>query len=160
MAIKSPMPVMIAGEERFEQATIPAQARLQALGHLEQDALFAAFRSSSIYVAASRYEPFGLAPLEAALCGCALVVRDVPSLREVWGEAAGYFQDAEGLERLLTFLAEDRAALRQAQIAAMARARRYTAEAMAEAYSEIYRGLMFGWKRQTRQDEEYVSYAA
>ena len=68
---------------------------------LSEDAVFAAFRSSSIYVAASRYEPFGLAALEAALCGCAIVARDIPSLREVWGEAAVYFRDAEGLERLL-----------------------------------------------------------
>jgi len=159
--VKAPMPVMIAGEETFERSTTPAQARLQALGTLDEKALFAAFRSSSIYIAASRYEPFGLAPLEAALCGCAVVARDIPSLREVWGDAAVYFRDAEGLQRLLELLAEDRTALRQAQLAAMERARRYTAEDMASAYLEIYQELMRRSHAHSRSDdEEYISHAA
>jgi glycosyltransferase involved in cell wall biosynthesis len=161
LQVKSPIPVMIAGEERFERAATPAQSRLQALGMLDDDALFAAFRSSSIYIAASRYEPFGLAAVEAALCGCAVVARDICSLREVWGDAAVYFRDAEGLERLLAFLAEDRAALRQAQIAAREHARRYTAETMADSYAEIYRGLRRGsGMRRSSGDEEYVAHAA
>src|SRR5947209_17094003 len=96
---------------------------------------------SSVYLCLSNYEPFGLAPLEAALCGCAVVARDIPSLREVWGEAAAYFREAEELQRLLGFMAEDPAVLRQAQIAAMERARRYTAEAMAAGYFRIYDGV-------------------
>ena len=40
---------------------------------------------AAIYIATSRYEPFGLAPLEAALSRCALVANDIPSLRELWG---------------------------------------------------------------------------
>ena len=32
----------------------------------------------------ARYEPFGLSILEAALSGCALVLGDLPSLRELW----------------------------------------------------------------------------
>ena len=158
--VKAPMPVMIAGEESFDRAAAPARARLQALGVLDENALFAAFRSSSIYIAASRYEPFGLAALEAALCGCAVVARDIPSLREVWGEAAVYFQDAEGLERLLALLAESPVTLRQAQIAAMERARHYSAQAMADAYVEIYRGLLRGWGESSSRDEEYLSHAA
>lgn len=158
--VKSPMPVMIAGEKSFDGASAPARARLQALGMLDENALFAAFRGSSIYIAASRYEPFGLAALEAAQCGCAIVARDIPSLREVWGEAAVYFQDAEGLERLLALLAESPATLRQAQIAAMERARHYSASAMAEAYMKIYRGLLRGSRESGNRDEEYLSHAA
>jgi len=160
MRVNAPMPVMIAGEESFDRAAATPRARLQALGVLDESALFATFRSSSIYIAASRYEPFGLAPLEAALCGCAVVARNIPSLREVWGVAAVYFQDAEELERLLAFLAESPAALRQAQIAAMARARQYSATAMAEAYVEIYRGLLQGCAESGSRDEEYLSHAA
>jgi glycosyltransferase involved in cell wall biosynthesis len=161
MRIKSPMPVMIAGEESFGGSAAPPQSRLQALGMLNEGALFAAFRSSSIYIAASRYEPFGLAPLEAALCGCAVVARDIPSLREVWGDAAVYFRDAEGLERLLGFLAQDPAALRQAQIAAMEHARRYTAERMAAEYVAIYSDLLSRPALQLRDgDEECLRHAA
>jgi glycosyltransferase involved in cell wall biosynthesis len=160
MRVNSPMPVAIAGEESFDGVGAPAQSRLQALGMLDEDSLMAAFRNSSIYIAASRYEPFGLAPLEAALCGCAVVARDIQSLREVWGEAAMYFDGADGLERLLVLLAEDGAALRQAQIAAMARARSYSAAAMAEAYVDIYRGLLRGREETAGSEEEYLSHAA
>lgn len=160
LQVNSPMPVMVAGEESFQHAAAPANSRVQALGVLPEEALFAAFRSSSIYIAASRYEPFGLAPLEAAQCGCAIVARDIPSFREVWGDSAAYFRDAQGLQRLLTFLAADPAALQQAQIAAMERARTYTAGAMGDAYAEIYRGLMFGFQQSGRDAEEYASHAA
>ncbi len=45
---------------------------------------------ASIFALPARYEPFGLLPLEAALSGCALVLGDIPSLREVWGDAAWF----------------------------------------------------------------------
>src|SRR5690606_14640847 len=46
------------------------------------------YARAPIYVLPARYEPFGLTPLEAALGGCALVLGDIPTLREVWGRAA------------------------------------------------------------------------
>ena len=46
------------------------------------------YARASIYALPARYEPFGLSALEAALSGCALVLGDIPSLREVWGDAA------------------------------------------------------------------------
>ena len=41
-----------------------------------------------IFVSVARYEPFGLAVLEAAQAGCALVLSDIPTFRELWGGAA------------------------------------------------------------------------
>ncbi|HET7322435.1 MAG TPA: glycosyltransferase family 4 protein, partial [Longimicrobiaceae bacterium] len=46
---------------------------------------------ASLYVGASHYEPFGLAPLEAALHGCTLVLSDIDSFRELWDGAAEFF---------------------------------------------------------------------
>jgi glycogen(starch) synthase len=43
----------------------------------------------------ARYEPFGLSVLEAALSGCALVLGDIASLREVWGGAACYVRPGD-----------------------------------------------------------------
>jgi glycosyltransferase involved in cell wall biosynthesis len=43
---------------------------------------------AALYVHPARYEPFGLSVLEAALSGCALVLADLPSLRETWDNAA------------------------------------------------------------------------
>ena len=46
------------------------------------------FARAPIYALPAHYEPFGLSALEAGLAGCALVLGDIPSLREIWGEAA------------------------------------------------------------------------
>lgn len=45
---------------------------------------------AAIFAFPSRYEPFGFEPIKAALCGCALVLGDIPCLRETWGDAALY----------------------------------------------------------------------
>ena len=43
---------------------------------------------AAVFAAPARYEPFGLAILEAARDRCALVLGDIPSLRELWGADA------------------------------------------------------------------------
>ena len=55
-------------------------------------------RAPSIYALPARYEPFGLSVLEAALSGCALVLGDIPSLREIW-DGAALFVDPDDARR-------------------------------------------------------------
>src|SRR3954471_7489616 len=67
------------------------QARLRvarALGVLTPAERAEWLGTSAIYAAPARYEPFGLGILEAAASGCALVLGDIPSLRELWHSAA------------------------------------------------------------------------
>ena len=142
LQINSPMPIAIAGESKFESAAAPTHADLQSLGHLSESDLLDAFRTSSIYIATSIYEPFGLAPLEAALCGCAIIARDLPSLREVWGDAALYFDNNAALENLLRYLADDPVLLRSGQLTAKYRASRFPAHAMAQQYLLLYQDLL------------------
>lgn len=59
------------------------------------------------------YEPFGIAPLEAALCGCTVVANDIASLREVWGDDALYFDGPRSLSMLLHQLNRDKRQLAQ-----------------------------------------------
>src|SRR5205814_6907963 len=67
------------------------------------------YARSAIYIATSQYEPFGLAPLEAALSRCAIVASDIPSFREIWGDAAVYFtnNDPDSLQKVLARLHDD-----------------------------------------------------
>ena len=58
------------------------------LGRLSAGELADWYARAAIYALPARYEPFGLSALEAALSGCALVLGDIPSLREIWGDAA------------------------------------------------------------------------
>ncbi|HEX9615194.1 MAG TPA: glycosyltransferase, partial [Bacteroidota bacterium] len=50
--------------------------------------LSAAYNAASVAVSTSRYEGFGLPPLEAMACGTACVVSDAGALPEVVGDAA------------------------------------------------------------------------
>jgi glycosyltransferase involved in cell wall biosynthesis len=84
-----------------------------------------------------------VAPLEAALAGCALVLGDIPTLREVWGDAALYAdpRDDEALLAALTRVRCDAALRGRLAAAARERARRYTPEATADRYLELYEQL-------------------
>ena len=97
-------------------------------------------RRAAIFALPARYEPFGLAPLEAALCGCALVLGDVPSLREVWGDAAVFVppDDSAMLEAALRQLIRDADLRARASEAAKQRAARYTPERMTAGYLDAY----------------------
>ena len=60
----------------------------ELLGALEPDELARLRRRVAVFVAPARYEPLGLPILEAARDGCALVLGDIASLRELWDGAA------------------------------------------------------------------------
>src|SRR3546814_4918927 len=64
---------------------------------------------ATFFALPARYEPFGLAVLEAALSGCALVLGDIPTLRELWDGVAAFVPpgDIEALEDVLTQLIAD-----------------------------------------------------
>ena len=77
-------PVLVAGDI----GDGPAPRHAESVGALAPAALAELRRRAPIYAAPALYEPFGLGILEAARDGCALVLGDIPSLRELWSEAA------------------------------------------------------------------------
>jgi glycosyltransferase involved in cell wall biosynthesis len=115
---------------------------LRSHGRVERAEVDGWMHRAGIYVAPSLYEPFGLAPLEAALHGCALVLSDIGSFAELWAGCAAFFPagDAGALAGVLRELSGDPA--RRAQLAQAARTRalrRYSAERMAGEYAALYR---------------------
>jgi predicted dehydrogenase/glycosyltransferase involved in cell wall biosynthesis len=129
------------GGERFHPA------RLIAPGAVTPDQLGGWMERASAYVAASRYEPFGLAPLEAAMRGCPLLLSDIGSFRELWEGCATFFRSgssealAEGIREVL----EDPAGAATMADAARERAlERHTADRMVDRYLELHRGLRAG----------------
>jgi glycosyltransferase involved in cell wall biosynthesis len=58
------------------------------LGFVEFETLRCFFESAAAFVFPSRYEGFGLPPLEAMACGTPVVTSNVSSLPEVVGDAA------------------------------------------------------------------------
>lgn len=144
VAPRLPWPVYVAGDDAHPGGRRAALAGVQSLGWLAPAALAAWLARAAIYCLPARYEPFGLSALEAGLARCALVLGDVPSLREVWGDAAVFVppDDFGALGRALTTLiadAERRAAL---AAAAHARALTFTPARMASGYLAAYRNLL------------------
>lgn len=137
--VSSPVPLYVAGPMKHESSRAPVEmGAATLLGPLPEDELLQCFRESAIYICTSRYEPFGLAPLEAALCGCAVLARDIPSLREVWRDGARYFCDPQSLSALLDEFAADPDSLCAAQRRSYRRARSFSAEKMVKSYQAQY----------------------
>jgi len=127
---------------------------VRMLGELRPEALADWMGHASIYALPARYEPFGLSIVEAALAGAALVLGEIDTLEEVWGDAATFVPpgDPDVLAFALNTLVAD--PLRRRALAASARARALalTPQRMAAAYHELYRSLVVGTKRS--HDEE------
>lgn len=128
-------------------------ARLQRLGIRDQvevvtvhdDAtLVALYHHSLALVYPSRYEGFGLPPLEAMACGTVAIAANTSSLPEVVGEAGRLF-DPDSCEDLVTqmrWVLENPQA-RQALIqAGFQQAQRFSWQRMAEQTVAVYRSLL------------------
>lgn len=142
-ASKVSWPIYAAGDVAHPGGHSVSFPGLHALGRLKPALMQHWFQAATIYAHPARYEPFGLAPLEAAQCGCALVLGDIPTLREVWGDAALFVSPdrPEELSSTLNCLIEDPALCREFAERARLRAARYTAERMAGEYLKQYRRL-------------------
>lgn len=140
-----PWPVCIAGDARHPgDGSTATFGNVRALGSLEEDTVRAYMARAAIYASPARYEPFGLSVLEAAQAGCALVLGDIPSLRELWGDAAWFVApgDADGLRYALLRLIGDEPLRHALSRQARRRAERYTPCAMATQYREAYVELL------------------
>lgn len=100
-------PILAAGATRNPSGETIELRHLQLLGELTSGAVRRQLDESGIFVSAALYEPFGLGTLEAAQRGCALVLSDIPTFRELWSGAALLVDPrdpqafAEEVERLL-----------------------------------------------------------
>jgi glycosyltransferase involved in cell wall biosynthesis len=98
---------------------------------------------AAIYVMPARYEPFGLSILEAAVSGCALVLGDIPSLRELWDGAALFVPPADRrkLAHVLGDLIADAGLRNKLADDAQKRAANFSLERMARQYVTVYQLL-------------------
>ncbi|WP_437672469.1 glycosyltransferase family 4 protein [Sorangium sp. So ce131] len=140
-----PWPIRVAGSDAHPGGGSLRIDTLEHLGVLSAAGVAEALSRAAIYALPARYEPFGLSILEAALSGCALVLGDIPSLREVWGDAALFVapDDTSALRRELKALIDDPARRVQMASRARARARLYTPGQMVQRYLELYRELLW-----------------
>jgi len=144
IASRLPWTVRVAGEVQPPDGEAMRLPHAVPLGRLDEPALAAEMAAAGIYALPAVYEPFGFSALEAGLSGCALVLGDIPSLREVWDEAACWVpphDDQALLDTLLRLI--DRPRLRHDYASrALDHARLYAPRRMAHGYARAYRSVM------------------
>ncbi len=138
-------PVVVAGPLSGPDGGAAAAPGVRLLGNLDPAALAAWYSRASIYALPARYEPFGLTVLEAALSGCALVLGNIASLREIWGETARYVDpdDTMALRDTLNELLADPSLCSVMGAQALERARQLTPELFGDSYLALYRRAKF-----------------
>ncbi len=143
-AARLPVPVLAAGPVQGPNGARVQFRHLRALGRLSEAEIADWLRQRPVFVSAARYEPFGLAVLEAAQAGCALVLSDIPTFRELWDGAAEFVppEDDVAIAASIRRMLHDRERRARFGVAARERARRYSAGAMAASVFEIYRRIL------------------
>jgi glycosyltransferase involved in cell wall biosynthesis len=138
-----PWPVHVAGENVCPDGGRADLEGVHPLGRLDAPQMLDRFARASIYALPARYEPCGLTPLEAGLSRCALILGDLPSLRELWDGAAIFVppDDAAELGRAIERLIENPELRHDYAERAHQRAQTFSAERMAEQYLAAYRSL-------------------
>ncbi|MFO7963008.1 MAG: glycosyltransferase family 4 protein [Desulfobacterales bacterium] len=144
IAHQLPCPVLVAGDTRHPSGGCTQMDGIRMLGKLSPPELGKQLAQSAIFVLPARYEPFGLCALEAAMAGCALVLGDIPSLREIWGDAAVFVapEDSNHLEHVLLTLLSDESLRRRVAASCRRRAEYFSIRRMAENYLELYAGVI------------------
>lgn len=96
----------------FKRINIDAyrnDSRIVFLGRISDEELVNYYRNASAFVFPSLYEGFGLPPLEAQMCGCPVLVADIPPLHEVIADSGIYCDPhdihsiSEGMKKVTEF---------------------------------------------------------
>jgi glycosyltransferase involved in cell wall biosynthesis len=136
-------PLVLAGPPGWgaalDLAGLP-DGSVRLLGYLPESELASLTAGAAAMVFPSRYEGFGLPPLQALACGTPVVASDLPALREVLGDEADLVPagDAGALAAALATALKDAPPSDAARAARRARAARFTWPACAAATLTAY----------------------
>jgi len=133
----------ISQHPAVRQAVIRSKVEqaVRFLGFVPFETLRCFYQSAAAFVFPSRYEGFGLPPLEAMACGAPVVTSNVSSLPEVVGDAAmlvnpeNVFDIARGVRQLLLDETLRRELIRRGRL----QAARFSWERTARQVLEIYK---------------------
>ncbi|MGH9891149.1 MAG: glycosyltransferase family 4 protein, partial [bacterium] len=120
--------------------------RIRAIGYVTDGQLRALYERAACLVFPSLYEGFGLPPLEAMACGCAVITSDTTSLPEVCGDAALYCDPSDPRDIAAQISAvltrPDLAA--ELRVRAVARSRLFRWKATARAVMKVVEDIVRG----------------
>jgi glycosyltransferase involved in cell wall biosynthesis len=137
-------PVYIAGDNTDIDTTIKIPGNVQFTGQLTPHEMQQYMKKASVFVMPAKYEPFGLAILEAANAGCALALSNIDTLQEIWGETAAYFNPSDENEAhsVVEQLINDAEWRNAMALKSEKRAKEFSVENMAYNYNGLYQELL------------------
>lgn len=137
-------PVEVAGSARHPDGDEVSFRHLRLFGELSSEDVRARLAHARVFVSTALYEPFGLGVLEAAQAGCALVLADIPTFREIWADAAVFVdpRDPEAIARAIERLASSPEECLTWSERAHSRAAVYTNQEMARATLSLYADIL------------------
>ena len=143
-AARLSIPVLAAGPLQGPNDARVEARHVAALGRLSDADVARYLSARPIFLSAARYEPFGLAVLEAAQTGCALVLSDIPTFRELWDGAAVFVppDDDRGMAAAIERLAGDANERNRMGEVARSKAADYSVEAMGAGVLSAYRSML------------------
>jgi alpha-1,3-rhamnosyl/mannosyltransferase len=139
--------LVVAGARGWSDAELVARLgnaraadRIKLAGRLSDDDLVSLYRGAGCLIYPSRYEGFGLPPLEAMACGTPVVASNATSIPEVVGDAALL---AEPDDPATIAAAVEDALARREELAARARehAAQFTWGRTADALTRVYEAV-------------------
>jgi glycosyltransferase involved in cell wall biosynthesis len=148
-----PVPLVLVGQRWFGSGAVESRVErlrargldIRSLGYQPESVFYALMRRATVFAFPSRYEGFGLPPLEAMRLGTPAIVSTTGATPEVCGEGAWAVrpEDTEGLAHALDTLMRSEDERRRWVERGRARAARFTwarcAEATLEAYAHVLR---------------------
>ncbi|MFW2828792.1 glycosyltransferase family 4 protein [Sphingomonas sp. ID0503] len=142
-AARLAVPVKAAGPYEHPGGGRADFPELSLKGPMAEAELASCLAARPVFVSTALYEPFGLAVLEAAQAGCPLVLSDIPTFRELWGDVAIFVDphDDRALADILQALVGDEAERLALGERAKAHALAFTPARMAAGMDRIYRRL-------------------
>lgn len=140
------IPLVLAGrkgwkiDQLLEGINEQVKSQIHFTGFVDDEDLPAIYRGANFFVFPSKYEGFGLPPLEAMACGVPVLSSDAASMPEVLGDAAMYFKSedvnslSEKLQEMMAITEEMRV---QRMEHGLEQAKKFTWEKSAEKLNDV-----------------------
>lgn len=102
-------------DKLLEGIDIQVKSHIHFTGFVDDEDLPVVYREAEFFVFTSKYEGFGLPPLEAMACGVPVLSSDAASMPEILGDTACYFRSEdvnslfEKMQEMMTMTEEKRA---------------------------------------------------
>jgi hypothetical protein len=142
--------LVLAGEEdpfypeiKNQVLGIKNHERIKTVGRVSDEDLNFLYNAATLFVLPSLIEGFGLTALEAANTGTPIAASDIPTLREVLGQGAEYF-DPDNLENMIEVLfnlLQNPNRLEELANLALARSKHFSWKIAAEKTIQTYQSL-------------------